>query len=561
MGSKPQGWRLVPRGKFFHVRFRHEGRRHFVSTGTTDPRRAEIEAARIYADTISGRRGSAVASKISNAPLDVAIAKWLATLEGILDDTTLKTYQTTYVARWLDRWERVDQIADDARIADFVRERLRVTLKKTVRKELSALFGFFGYCIEIGLLQNMPARPHIRKTVLGVRSGRQREKAPDVSPGEVEAALAVLPEWSRVRNGKRFPVRARFVFGYETGLRPGALNEIAWGDVLPSPDAPEALRIRPQVDKARFGRDVPLSPRARAVLLELRAALAAAGATPEASEPIFGGPHDFRAALRAGARAAKLDGLAAYDLRHARATHLVEAGAPLAAVAFIHGHRQLTTTDRYAKGTERAASAALAAEAAARSGAPTTSSRDDDDDAGGTPQDTSEGGSTPPSQQTPAKALGAIREQTGFGSTSAREGNRTPTSVTPLEPESGRGSRDQTRSSSKPRSDSVTAVQNQSNPGARSRSGLTSGAPASPPTGAPDREVAYPVGVALADSEPGPDGLPRVTVAVGGVAPPRPGRDPRRALVREAAGPLDLRAATLALIELGLRSGRVEVSP
>lgn len=588
MGSKPQGWRLVQRGKFWHVRFRHAGRRHFVSTGATDPRKAEIEAARIYADTVSGRRGNAVASKLSTAPLDVAVAKWLATLEGILDDTTLATYQTTYVARWLDRWDRVDQIADEARLADFVRDRLRGVLKKTVRKELSALFGFFGYCVEVGLLPSLPKRPHIRKTVLGVRSGRQRERAPDVSPTEVEKALAALPLWSRSRKGGRHPVRPRFVFGYETGLRPGALNEIWWEDLLPDPAAPESLRIRPEVDKARFGRDVPLSPRAREALLELRAALIASGIEPAGKRPIFGGPHDFRSALRAGAVAAGIPALAPYDLRHARATHLVEAGAPLAAVAWIHGHKQLTTTDRYAKGTERAAGAALAAEAAAR------------DAANAPPLDSDDEPGAQPAQETPSAAPGAIRERTPFRGTGAREGNRTPTSVTPLEPESGSASRDQTRSSSKTRTDSAEAGQIDSDSGARSQSpGVADGGVEThgrralpPPKGAPVAG-AIPFGVALADSWQDENGELRAVVAVpppGAVAglsggwvgcaecgaslpgdeaaaahacPPRPSRrpDPRRAFVRELAGPFSLRAATLALIDLGLRSGRVAVSP
>lgn len=61
MATRTQGgWTIrIPKGEgrtVYLVRFRHAGKRVELSTGKSDPREAAVEAARIYADTVSGRR-------------------------------------------------------------------------------------------------------------------------------------------------------------------------------------------------------------------------------------------------------------------------------------------------------------------------------------------------------------------------------------------------------------------------------------------------------------------------------------------------------------------------
>lgn len=127
-----------------------------------------------------------------------------------------------------------------------------------------------------------------------------------------------------------------------------------------------------------------LSARARGALVDLY------GTGQPATALIFG-RHDYRPALAKAAKAAGLPSLAPYDFRHNRATHLMDAGAAMTGVAYLLGHRQLTTTNRYAKSNERSARAML--------------------DSG-------------------------VERDHNAAAEGAREGNRTPTGVTQLEPES-----------------------------------------------------------------------------------------------------------------------------
>lgn len=355
MGRHAQGWSLTERGRFWHVRFRHEKRRYHISTGESDRERAGSAAAKIYADVTQGKRRHALAARFALAPLRDSVAEWLASLEGVLDEQTVATY-TGYAARWLELWQRLDEAAHPASLADYVADRLRAALAKTVRKELSALFGFFGWCVDHGLLSETPARPTIRKTVRGTRVGHQREKAPDYSPEQIAAALAALPEWGG-KGDNRFPVRARFVVAYETGLRPATLDALTWGHIERG-----CIRVDDKHDKARFGREVPLSRVASAAIIKagLASLINAAPGEADPNELIFG-RHDYRPQLAKAAEAAGLPSLSPYDLRHARATHLVEAGHALSSVAFLLGHKQLTTTNRYAKATERGVVAMLGA--------------------------------------------------------------------------------------------------------------------------------------------------------------------------------------------------------
>ena len=134
----------------------------------------------------------------------------------------------------------------------------------------------------------------------------------------------------------------------ETGLRPETLDLLR----VPEHFAPGArtLKISAEIDKNRWARDLPLSPRALAVLV----AIAPKGglifertANGNAKRYI----EDFKAAVLACGLPKET---APYDLRHACGTHGVEAsGGNLAGVAYLLGHKQVTTTNRYVHSKER----------------------------------------------------------------------------------------------------------------------------------------------------------------------------------------------------------------
>jgi integrase len=77
-----------------------------------------------------------------------------------------------------------------------------------------------------------------------------------------------------------------------------------------------SLTLRDEVDKARFGRELPLTARARAALDSV---------CPDVG--LIFGEHDYRVVLRNAARAAGIDPFRAgrisdYDFRHSRLTYL-----------------------------------------------------------------------------------------------------------------------------------------------------------------------------------------------------------------------------------------------
>jgi integrase len=172
-------------------------------------------------------------------------------------------------------------------------------------------------------------------------------------------SMPVLSHRISKADRRRFAVRPRFVVAYETGLRPATLDAISIPEDWKI--GASTLRIDEEDDKARFGRTVTLTETAR---LALEQTVAELGIT----RGIIFGRHDYRVYLRD----AGLDGvarLAAYDFRHARATHQLDRGASLSGVAFQHGHTQLTTTAKYTHPTKRAGDAALAVGGADLSGA------------------------------------------------------------------------------------------------------------------------------------------------------------------------------------------------
>jgi site-specific recombinase XerC len=147
--------------------------------------------------------------------------------------------------------------------------------------------------------------------------------------------------------------RAFYTVMWETGLRTGTIARLS----VPEHYEPgrSALSVTDAIDKVRFGRELPLTSRARDVL--------------DAVSPRRGlvfGDRNLVGQLRRAARAAGLSDERArrvsnHHLRHARATHLASRSDNLVGVAFLLGHKHLTTTAIYARPRERAAREVIAA--------------------------------------------------------------------------------------------------------------------------------------------------------------------------------------------------------
>jgi integrase len=113
------------------------------------------------------------------------------------------------------------------------------------------------------------------------------------------------------------------------------------------------LRITADIDKNEFARDLPLTEAARAALDSV---------CP--SEGLIFGKHDYHPQLQRAAKQVLPPHLAAtftaYDLRHRCATELAATG-DLTGAAYLMGHKQVTTLNRYARPEQSAATRVLAA--------------------------------------------------------------------------------------------------------------------------------------------------------------------------------------------------------
>jgi integrase len=364
MARYAEGWKLLPPEpgrKNRIVRFRVNGERFELSTGTSDPIEAAKAAERIYADHVQRapqklkivRRGDA-------PPLDDLISTWLAT-DATLDPDTARVWET-YGRHWLEHWETLADVTD-VTATDYRDKRLRKVQGTTVRKELGALRRFLTWCHERGYLPRIVTVPGVRSKVTGTKHPlRHRVAAPELSPDQIEAVLAALPAWSESKRVERFAIRARFRVQYETGLRPSTIDGLS----VPEHYSPGAtsLRITADIDKTRSVREVPLTAAARE---SLDATIAGMPPRPDGGPfrgAVFGG-HDYREHLTEAARKALPHAAAEVftgaHLRSARLTHLLERTGNVAGVQHLAGHADTRSTSRYLRPTFRAAMAALEA--------------------------------------------------------------------------------------------------------------------------------------------------------------------------------------------------------
>ncbi len=363
MARRPEGWKLKldPRTNIYIVRFTLGGKRILRSTGERDLGRAKVAAVHIYVkahqDTQAGEGGSSqalpataglIASRIA---LDELCSHWLAALEGSIDEATRRSY-TLYVKRhWRPFFATLASITE-ARADAYVRERLRKVRRTTLLKELSALRGFLTWCRTEGHLREVPTVRSPPRSATGVDhdGGKRKKVRVEISEEEAVNIIAKLPE--RTSHGK-LPAWAFFTTMYETTLRRGTLFAIR------SPEdytrGSKTLLIRDEADKVRFGRELPLSRRARAAL----------DSVCPAEGLIFGVGH-YRYVLRAAAKAAGLSEhrarhLSYHDWRHAALTHMASTTTDLVGMAFLAGHKDVATTARYVHANRKAAERVIAA--------------------------------------------------------------------------------------------------------------------------------------------------------------------------------------------------------
>lgn len=367
MARRKQGWTLSRDKRHesgnFQIRFTHAGKPRFVGLGPCggDLATAQGEAARVYAEYVSGRRAQDEAVEISSRrAFDEVAALWLDSIESSLDPKTFALYRDLYVGtHYCGAFATIGHLTTVS-VEDYIAARLRKVTRSTVKHELSPLRQLAAWAVARGYLAQMPLIVTPKKKVLGTPVACMRTRALIFTAIEVQRILAKLPEMSRTTryaSTASYPVRARFTLAWETGLRPETLASLRAPDDYRRGN--ETLIIRDEADKNRFGRALPLTPAARDALDRV---------CPEVGT-IFG-DHDFRIILRTAAREAGIDELraahiTAYDLRHSRFTLLGQSSDNLTGMMFLAGWTQPATAAKYMRPQQAAAVEVLAAAVAA----------------------------------------------------------------------------------------------------------------------------------------------------------------------------------------------------
>jgi integrase/recombinase XerC len=210
----------------------------------------------------------------------------------------------------------------------------------SVNRTKSALRSFFGFCVESGFLKDNPARL--------IRSSPARAKEPStLEPGEIERIRAVLAE----KTGD-LADRDRLIFEVllGTGIRLGSLVGLNRGDV-------DLKAATLQIHAKGGGRErVFLNPQLVA-LLSKHLAESAPQSPGGPNSPVF----RSKSGLRLGARQIQLNfarwlaeagitrPFSIHSLRHTFATRLYRKTGDLYLVQRALGHRQITTTEIYAR--------------------------------------------------------------------------------------------------------------------------------------------------------------------------------------------------------------------
>jgi len=366
MARKAEGWTLQrdARTGIWFVRFRHAGDRYNRSTRTRDRAEAQRRATKIVDHVTTERAEPLTPAALAGIDTIRFCSEWLAAMEAETRPATLATWELYVGTHFAPFFRDAADLTSPHRLAAYVSHRLRSVKGSTVCKECSALQSMLNWAArpDIGYIEEAPTVP--RPSSKAGKSALEKVRV-DLTPAQVEAIIEALPVTIRAkrRGDPKRPCRAFFRVAWETGLRAGSL----WRLEAPTDYHRGAteLVIRDEADKAAFGRSLPLTEAARAALDEV---------CPERG-PIFGEPMNFRGRLRTAALAAGIPEhlaghVSPHDFRHARTTALLDDGASLTGVAYLMGHKQITTTNRYVHASREAAREALSGRETGRGGDP-----------------------------------------------------------------------------------------------------------------------------------------------------------------------------------------------
>jgi len=252
------------------------------------------------------------------------------------------------ILRTSDWGDRIVKHIDTEEIQRWADKRCEMgTGGPTVNRDVSLLRAFFRWAMRRGYCYRNPVD----------RVQRYKENAP-------RDCCLTLEEANRLIAAAHAELRPAIVVAIGTGMRRGEQLSLRWCDVDMESGA---IRIRPENDKTRTGREVPMSAPVLAAMREFRSRVTAKQSN--GSDPVcvrFDGqpikPEWMRVRFLAAKRNAELPGdklgLRWHDLRRVAATLMLD-GSQLPHVSRVLGHKAVTTTMRYLRTSEEAKRAAV----------------------------------------------------------------------------------------------------------------------------------------------------------------------------------------------------------
>jgi integrase len=209
-----------------------------------------------------------------------------------------------------------------AEIARYRDDRLAVVSGDTVRRELAIV----RHCLEVARNEwgfMLPSNPVHQIKLPRPNNPRERR----VTASELERLLAACD------SGASHWLPAVIQLAVETGMRRSELLAMRWNDVNF-----EARTVLLRNTKNGHPRTVPLSPRAREIMLEI----------PRVTDTVFAvSGNAVRLAWERLKRRAGVSGLRFHDLRHEAVSRFFEKGLNMPEVAAISGHRDPRMLMRY----------------------------------------------------------------------------------------------------------------------------------------------------------------------------------------------------------------------
>jgi integrase len=334
------------RGASFTVRWRENGQRR--SESHPDRPAAEAALAVILGNISAGRVGRE--PKPRPVPtISTLAAAWLARRMG-----------TNRAARDdRNRWNKhLEPEIGQKRPAEVTQGFVRVLVERKLGEGLSStsckhivrlLSTFYTDTIEQGYATTNPARALPRATRRLIKDAHDPRTTPFIEKqADIARVYAKLAE----------PFATMFITGALSGLRPGELIGLAWGDIdLPA----RRMLVQRQVRHGKVGptksgkpRLVPIIDPLATVLAEWKLATGGEGLvfkplTPWRQRSRFIKDATMRTALRGAIEACGLPAMTWYHAsRHTFASQHVMGGGSLAVLQELLGHSGIAVTQRYA---------------------------------------------------------------------------------------------------------------------------------------------------------------------------------------------------------------------